>query len=1038
MQGPGAPLLLSAGELGVAHQGSAAWYRQEGGRASSPAPWPWACHSEFPPADPLPWRGPASACPEGVRAGGKRRTRSLASARRLGHAFESQAQGTHAQSAADLCPLGSLHTPAPDYGQSPDGEARCRPPIVAGGSLVLWRGFSKSSHHMGRLRNARKHVERAVKKKIFMIQGRYPVIRCLLRRRGWVEKKMVHHSGTVLPPPQKDLDSSVIGDSDTTEDGTGASPGRGSTSTEDEEEDEAFRPPQLFDFDDFLEFDDLDGTHALMSRMVRNEVPYFIWTTRRDVLDCRFLSKDQMINHYARAGSFTTKVGLCLNLRNLPWFDEADADSFFPRCYRLGAEDDKKAFIEDFWLTAARNVLKLVVKSEWKSYSIQAEEEEAPGDKQPKKQEKKAVTVSPEFVDEALCACEEHLSNLAHMDIDKDLGAPLYLSPEGWSIFLQRYYQVVHEGAELRHLDAQVQRCEDILQRLRAVVPQMDMEGDRNIWIVKPGAKSRGRGIMCMDHLEEMLKLVDGNPMMMKDGKWVVQKYIERPLLIFGTKFDLRQWFLVTDWNPLTVWFYRDSYIRFSTQPFSLKNLDNSVHLCNNSIQKHLENSCHRHPLLPSDNMWSSQKFQAHLKEMGAPDAWSTVIVPGMKAAVIHALQTSQDTVQCRKASFELYGADFVFGEDFQPWLIEINASPTMAPSTAVTARLCAGVQADTLRVVIDRRLDRNCDTGAFELIYKQPAVEVPQYVGIRLLVEGSTIKKPLAMCHRRMGVRPALPHLLTQRGSGEGKDSGTLIHKSAPRKVAGARSLGHTEKPTFTATTSAPGKGKKGKAKSATALVYPNLRKWEPPSTRMGCIFTMTFASGDRQPHPLNRLPLSPKNPQALAPSHFPSVHTKARLPSPHVLRSQGRVLRLQHSKLVGSQALSTTGKALMTLPTAKVLISFPPNSELKLASSVLKPRKRLRGPHPGSTLWPLPFEVGNLPSTYRKIKAKGKFKTRLCDKPKAEACFMKTLSLPGPLPFIKAYQELGGMGDVKPEKPLLWSSLPLSWMQRQIKRSK
>ncbi|XP_074169122.1 tubulin monoglycylase TTLL3 isoform X6 [Rhinolophus sinicus] len=534
---------------------------------------------------------------------------------------------------------------------------------------------------MGRLRNAKIHVERAVKqKKIFMIQGRYPVIRCLLRQRGWVEKKMLHPSGTTLPPPQKDPDRSVMADSDTTED-------------EDEDEDEVFPPPQPFDFDDLLEFDDLDGTHALMSRMVRNEIPYFIWTTRRDVLDCRFLSKDQMINHYARAGSFTTKVGLCLNLRNLPWFDEADADTFFPRCYRLGAEDDKKAFI---------------------------------GDKQPKKQEKKPVMVPPEFVDEALCACQEHLSTLAHLDIDKDLEAPLYLSPEGWSLFLRRYYQVVHEGAELRHLDTQVQRCADILQQLRSVVPQMDMEGDRNVWIVKPGAKSRGRGIMCMDHLEEMLKLVEGNPMITKDGKWVVQKYIERPLLIFGTKFDLRQWFLVTDWNPLTVWFYRDSYIRFSTQPFSLTSLDNSVHLCNNSIQKHLENSCHRHPLLPSDNMWSSQKFQAHLQDTGAPNAWSTIIVPGMKAAVIHALQTSQDAVQCRKASFELYGADFVFGEDFQPWLIEINASPTMAPSTSVTARLCAGVQADTLRVVIDWRLDHNCDTGAFELIYKQPLTIFP------------------------------------------------------------------------------------------------------------------------------------------------------------------------------------------------------------------------------------------------------------------------------------------------------------------------
>ncbi|KAL6034014.1 hypothetical protein STEG23_008771 [Scotinomys teguina] len=710
-------------------------------------------------------------------------------------------------------------------------------------------------------------------KKIFMIHGRYPVIRCLLRQRGWVEKKMVPpQGGTVLPPPQKDLDSSVMGDSDATED--------------EDEENEEFQESQLLDFDSILELDDLDGVHALMSRMVRNETPYLIWTTRRDVLDCRFLSKDQMLNHYAHAGSFTTKVGLCLNLRNLPWFDEADADSFFPRCYRLGAEDDKKAFIEDFWLTAARNVLKLVVKSEGKPYStsIQAKEEVVLENTLPKKPGKKAVMVSPEFVDEALSACEEHLSSMAHKDIDKDPDAPLYFSPEGWSLFLQRYYQIVHEGAELRHLEAQIQRCEDILQQLRAVVPQIDMEGDRNIWIVKPGAKSRGRGIMCMDHLEEMLKLVDCNPMLMKDGKWVVQKYIERPLLIFGTKIDLRQWFLVTDWNPLTVWFYRDSYIRFSTQPFSLKNLDNSVHLCNNSIQKHFEASCHRHPMLPPDNMWSSQRFQAHLQEVGAPNAWASIIVPGMKAAVIHALQTSQDTVQCRKASFELYGADFVFGEDFRPWLIEINASPSMAPSTAVTARLCAGVQADTLRVVIDRRLDRTCDTGAFELIYKQPAVEVPQYVGIRLLVEGSTIKKPMAVGHRRTGVRSSLPHLLTQQGSGEDKDSGSPTHRSASKKDAGARSLGHTEKPDSAVTTSVPGKGRKGKAKSATALVCLTLQKWEPPDIG-------------------------------------------------------GWVLRRQHGRMVGSKALPTTGKALMTLPTAKVLMSFPPHPDLKLAPSMLKP---------------------------------------------------------------------------------------------------
>ncbi|MBN3301654.1 TTLL3 monoglycylase, partial [Amia calva] len=307
-----------------------------------------------------------------------------------------------------------------------------------------------------------------------------------------------------------------------------------------------------------------------MSRLVRNETPYFYWTTRRDAIDCRSLRKEQMINHYGKAGSFTTKVGLCVNLRNLRWFDEADPDTFFPRCYRLGARDEKHTFIEDFRRTACCSVLKCVVEP-----SAASGVEGGPQKKACKR--RAPPLVGSQVIDMALRVCEDFLASLEHHDIDVSAEAAPVISEQQWDEFIQSYYQVVHEGAEIEGRGQYRAHCLAVLQRLRAVSPQLDIDGIHNIWIIKPGAKSRGRGIVCLRRLDEILRLVDGDPTLIKDSKWVVQKYLERPLLLHGTKFDLRQWFLVTDWNPLTVWFYRECYLRFSTQPYCTDNLDRTL-----------------------------------------------------------------------------------------------------------------------------------------------------------------------------------------------------------------------------------------------------------------------------------------------------------------------------------------------------------------------------------------------------------------------------------------------------------------------------
>jgi hypothetical protein len=58
---------------------------------------------------------------------------------------------------------------------------------------------------------------------------------------------------------------------------------------------------------------------------------------------------------------------------------------------------------------------------------------------------------------------------------------------------------------------------------------------------------------------------------------------------------------------------YRESYLRFCSQPFDLMNMHESVHLCNNAVQCKYKNG-KRNPLLPDENMWDCYTFQTYLR----------------------------------------------------------------------------------------------------------------------------------------------------------------------------------------------------------------------------------------------------------------------------------------------------------------------------------------------------------------------------------------------------------------------------------------
>ena len=107
-----------------------------------------------------------------------------------------------------------------------------------------------------------------------------------------------------------------------------------------------------------------------------------------------------------------------------------------------------------------------------------------------------------------------------------------------------------------------------------------------NIWIIKPGENSnRGKGIIITRDLK---RIEDLEPT--ATHTYIIQKYIDKPLLINKRKFDIRCFGLITSINGfIKGYYYQDGYLRTSSKKFTTENLTRAVHLTNEAVQMRYE-----------------------------------------------------------------------------------------------------------------------------------------------------------------------------------------------------------------------------------------------------------------------------------------------------------------------------------------------------------------------------------------------------------------------------------------------------------------
>lgn len=187
---------------------------------------------------------------------------------------------------------------------------------------------------------------------------------------------------------------------------------------------------------------------------------------------------------------------------------------------------------------------------------------------------------------------------------------------------------------------------------------------------------------------------------------WIVQSYMERPMLVSGRKFDIRCFVLVTNDTKkgLKAYFFKDAYVRTSSKKYSLTNIsDREAHLTNDAVQKNSKNYCK----YEEGNKMSFSEWQENII-VNYPNAPEDIVENKFRPEIIRlsaitiaaaAEQLCQTSIH---KSFELLGYDYMVDDEFNVTLIEINSNPCLEFVCPLLTDIISSLIENVVRVALD------------------------------------------------------------------------------------------------------------------------------------------------------------------------------------------------------------------------------------------------------------------------------------------------------------------------------------------------
>ncbi|EGR31979.1 tubulin-tyrosine ligase family protein, putative [Ichthyophthirius multifiliis] len=226
-----------------------------------------------------------------------------------------------------------------------------------------------------------------------------------------------------------------------------------------------------------------------------------------------------------------------------------------------------------------------------------------------------------------------------------------------------------------------------------------------NIWIIKPGEiTNRGCGIKVLNDIYSIQLIIDSKETHAISGirkTYIIQKYIENPLLYQKRKFDIRCYYLLTTFNGnLKAYWYQEGYVRTSSQEFTVKNFNKNIHLTNDAIQ----NKDDTYGKYEIGNKVSYCDMNKYIQQNYPNKDFYYNILPQMKNIAkdtLNAVYAKIDPFR-KENTLEIYGLDFMVDQQFNVWLIEINTNPALDICSPLLSKIIPEMIENTFRIAID------------------------------------------------------------------------------------------------------------------------------------------------------------------------------------------------------------------------------------------------------------------------------------------------------------------------------------------------